>query len=317
MAGSFSSILRLADKIVVKSSLSLAGPGQGLVVILLHGIFDQRNGRQATSSFPHEGYDADLLRQLIEYLLQLGYVFPLPAEVAAATCKAPQQALLTLDDGYYNNHRLLPVLKDLNVPAIIHIATGNVERNEAFWWDAGWRLLRAKGKSEVETHQFLASLKQMPSEEIKLLLIKEAGENAFKQFSDEDRPFTSAELHDFSREKGIYLGNHTADHTILTLSADPKAEIQLASSALQRITGLEPVSIAYPNGNYDERVIHAVQACKIPIGFTTVPGRNILPIRNPYEIRRNQPMAMFPVKMQVDQWRAKHSPYLWSKHRQS
>ena len=47
-------------------------------------------------------------------------------------------AILTFDDGYFNNSLILPILEEFGVPALF-IATDNIRENKCFWWDVHYR----------------------------------------------------------------------------------------------------------------------------------------------------------------------------------
>ncbi|MCI8596981.1 MAG: polysaccharide deacetylase family protein [Lachnospiraceae bacterium] len=49
---------------------------------------------------------------------------------------------ITFDDGYMDNFtNALPILQELEIPATVFVATGNVDSSEEFWWDELERIL--------------------------------------------------------------------------------------------------------------------------------------------------------------------------------
>lgn len=43
---------------------------------------------------------------------------------------------ITFDDGYFDNYQYaFPILKKLEIPATIFVATGNLDTKEEYWWD--------------------------------------------------------------------------------------------------------------------------------------------------------------------------------------
>ena len=102
---------------------------------------------------------------------------------------------------------------------------------------------------------------------------------------DAVRPFTIAELKQFSREPYVHLGNHTHDHAILTNYSDEQVgeQIGTAQRELTEITGEMPKIISYPNGNCSESIVRIAREQGLRIGLTVEPMKNRLPIR-PEEI---------------------------------
>ena len=106
------------------------------------------------------------------------------------------------------------------------------------------------------------------------------GENTFKPKGDIDRPFTPSELKDFSKEKYVFLGNHTNDHAILTNYPPDrvKSQILTAQNTIHDITGITPIIISYPDGAYSDEVISISKEIGFKLGITTHYRKNHLPI---------------------------------------
>ncbi|MEJ7665168.1 MAG: polysaccharide deacetylase family protein [Hymenobacter sp.] len=62
-----------------------------------------------------------------------------PADVLRGLDPAGKYALITFDDGYFNNHLALPVLRRYGVPATFFISSHHVLSGQAFWWDVVYR----------------------------------------------------------------------------------------------------------------------------------------------------------------------------------
>jgi peptidoglycan/xylan/chitin deacetylase (PgdA/CDA1 family) len=110
-------------------------------------------------------------------------------------------------------------------------------------------------------------------------VIAEFGRAAFQTVSDIDRPFTAAELAILARHPLVHIGNHTADHAILTnySPAEVREQILGAQEALQEMTGRVPAILAYPNGNVSRPVLQGVYEAGLRIGVTVRAGRNTIP----------------------------------------
>ena len=123
-------------------------------------------------------------------------------------------------------------------------------------------------------------MKSKTTDQIEADLRTEFGADAFIPRSDIDRPFTPAELRDFAQAPHVHLGNHTANHAILTNYTPDQVRAQLlgAQQALRDITGVDPCAIAYPNGNQSDSVIEICNDVGLKIGFTVRPEKTPLPL---------------------------------------
>jgi peptidoglycan/xylan/chitin deacetylase (PgdA/CDA1 family) len=172
------------------------------------------------------------------------------------------------------------VLEEFKVPAVFFIATNYVKENRSFWWDVLYRERAAKGASDGQIQQEAVSMKWMRTEQIEAALADRFGKDAFTPRCDIDRPFSPAELREFVKCPYVRLGNHTANHAILT-NYDPqqiRAELQGAQDAIREMTGLTPISVAYPNGAHDDEVVAACREVGLKIGFTIRPHKVPLPV---------------------------------------
>lgn len=75
-------------------------------------------------------------------------------------------------------------------------------------------------------------------------------------------------------EKGHEIGVHTVSHPELTnlSSENIKKEIRQSKKKLSDITGSETTSLAYPYGDYDEKVVEALRETEIETAFTAKPS---------------------------------------------
>jgi peptidoglycan/xylan/chitin deacetylase (PgdA/CDA1 family) len=72
----------------------------------------------------------------------------------------------------------------------------------------------------------------------------------------------------------VHIGNHTADHAILTNYSDHqvRAQIEAAQEGLETILGSRPSMISYPNGNYSASIVRIARESGLALGVT-VDGR--------------------------------------------
>jgi peptidoglycan/xylan/chitin deacetylase (PgdA/CDA1 family) len=87
------------------------------------------------------------------------------------------------------------------------------------------------------------------------------------------REMTAAEITDLAA-RGHEIANHTMDHVELTTlsSAAARLEIRRGGDAIQAMTGVRPVALAYPYGPTNAVVERAAAAEGIELGFVTDAG---------------------------------------------
>lgn len=153
----------------------------------------------------------------------------------------PKALIITIDDGYSENYKLLPLIKKYKLPITIFLTAGIVNTNRHFWFD-----LTHTKYSKIE-------LKSM-SNKRRLEVLKEQGFDQEKEFEnpvalnkdqiDEMKPYVNFQA-------------HTMFHPILPNCSDLEAEKEIAESKqiLEENFDLEINSFAFPNGNYSEREI--------------------------------------------------------------
>jgi peptidoglycan/xylan/chitin deacetylase (PgdA/CDA1 family) len=188
-------------------------------------------------------------------------------------------AWITFDDGYANNTTALRLLAAMGIPATIFITTASVECGESFWWDVHWRGWRLRGASPSEIMQRREAMKALSSKEISRALAIEFGPNAVKPHGELDRPMTIAEVTELAKVPYIEIGNHTHHHAILSRCNEKTIvqEIETCQERLETWTGRRPQAIAYPNGNFDARVVKAAREAGLQIGVTCEARRTGLP----------------------------------------
>ncbi len=73
---------------------------------------------------------------------------------------------------------------------------------------------------------------------------------------------------------GMDIGNHTVSHPALTAASDWDLgwQIRRAQEIVLRQTGYAMTTLAYPAGDFDQRVEDAVETAGLGLGFTTRPG---------------------------------------------
>lgn len=205
----------------------------------------------------------------------------------------PRPALITFDDGYYDNYaNAYPILKARKLPAIIFLTTGLVGRDQPFDWDYIAYCFQ-------QTHRRSATLPHLGpvswTNDVEKKLIIQNCVNALKRIPDlekqqvlkslaaclevdvPNRSFTELYLTwDQIREmsqNGIEMGSHTVNHPILTRIPLGQVETELIHSRQKIESEIDkPVlAFAYPNGgpsDFSSDVISLVQQTGYQLAFT-------------------------------------------------
>lgn len=246
---------------------------------MFHAVGPESDGSRAPLLDPSQVITPEALDGFIAYFRRHGYEFVDPEQVDAGLSSDGRYALISFDDGYYNNHAALPVLHRHEVPATFFITTGHVERQRAFWWDVVFRERSKAGMTRDEIFAEQHRLKDGTPADIDAHLESEFGESAVRPLGDADRPMTTDELAAFAKDPLVRIGNHTVDHAILTnLTPDEvRSQIRGAQEVLERVCGTAPISIAYPNGNFSPDVVRISEELGLRVGLTVVPHRNAAP----------------------------------------
>lgn len=280
MTDAIQQLVRATDAVIAKAYLRLFRERNALLSFLFHSLFRDESEIAQNLVDPLQRTTVPQFRQFIEYYLENGYRFVSPADVLAGLSPEGKYALISFDDGYFNNTLALPILEEYRVPAIFFISTNHVLQNKCFWWDALYRERTKQGATHRRIKAEAVAVKSLTSEEIESQLIARFGPDTLRPRGDIDRPFTPDELRDFARHPQVQLGNHTANHGILTNYTPEQVRRQISGcqEALRQITGVQPDAIAYPNGANNPDVVSACCELGLKVGFTIRPEKVSLPV---------------------------------------
>jgi len=273
--------LNQIDRFCAENYVRLRGERAGcLTTFLFHGLFRNLSESRNQVCDVQQGITVKHFEDFINYFLSQGYVFVGQEDIRQGLNPFKKYALITFDDGYYNNVYAVDVLKKFRVPAVFFISVSHVLEQKSFWWDAIFRERSKEGVSRERITREQNLLKTKKNHEIENYVIEHFGGKALSPVSDVDRPLTADELKHLSRQPFVEIGNHTYDHAILTnYSAEEiKEEMLKAQTAIKDLTGISPAAISYPNGNSSPESIAAAKDLGFKIGITTVEGKNYLPM---------------------------------------
>ena len=275
-------IVRKTDAAIASVYLSVRRERSALISFLFHSLFKDMGEIGRNLVDPLERTTVSSLRQLVEYYQEHGYRFVSPPDLLNGLSAEGKYALITFDDGYFNNSLALHVLEGYKVPATFFISTEHVRQNKCFWWDVLYRERSAQGASRRQIYREAMSMKSLRTADIEAKLLQWFGSKALTPRGDIDRPFTPAELRDFARSPYVHLGNHTANHDILTnyTSEEIRRLIAGAQDSLREMTGVCPIAIAYPNGAHTDAIVQTCSDLGLKIGFTIRPEKVAIPIES-------------------------------------
>ena len=280
MITGFRSILRCTDATIAAAYLSLFRERDGLIALLFHSLFRDEREMGLNHVDPLDRVTVAHFRNLVGYFRSHGYRFVAPEDLLAGLPPRGKFAMLTFDDGYFNNTLALPVLEEFAAPATFFISADHVRLGKCFWWDVLYRERVARGATDAEVYRESQRLKRLRTEAIEQELTSQFGGGCLAPRGDVDRPFTPAELKQFAAHPHVRVGNHTADHAILTnySPAEAREQVARAQGWLAEATGVAPAAIAYPNGDHDETVLRVCREAGLTMGFTVRPRKEPLPL---------------------------------------
>ncbi len=288
---------------------------RGPIVLTYHRVQSARiSGDPLTVS-------AEVFAKQIEFLAKHYCVVSIDTVVRAiqGTQSLPDRAvLITFDDGWGDNYEVaFPVLRRLNVPALIFLSTALIGTAAQFWWEILSAALMDEG-SDWEIHFPAADLELPDSirmqideilrtpvptrngkvsrliESVKVLDSRShaAVMSLVKVRSDGSararRPVAlSWEQVKEMSSSGIAFGSHGHTHRLLTTLTDEELGLELRSSKSIIEAHLNKVvdAIAYPNGNFDCRIAKMAGSEGYVVGFTCLSGPNNDDV-DPLELRR-------------------------------
>lgn len=273
------SAARFIDQSLTKLQIQCLGEKQALIVFLFHTIFQDEAEEASDIVHPGLGIQLSEFERFVEYFSTNGYRFVSPDDVLNGL-PSGKHCLITFDDGYFNNLRVLPVLEKYDAPCLFFISTNHVKENRAYWWDVLYRELSKQGKTADQIDREINVYQLQRHDEIEADIVQKFGPESLVPVSDLDRPLTSNELQDFAAHELVHLGNHTCDHALLTNYDDEGVRFQIESCQrdLEQLTGKTPTVVSYPNGDHSDRISQISKEVGLQMGITTVPKKNLLPL---------------------------------------
>jgi peptidoglycan/xylan/chitin deacetylase (PgdA/CDA1 family) len=271
--------VRLIDKWTTGLQLATGLERPGVIALLFHHVFEDESEIARNVVLPQERVTIAQYRQIVEYFLKAGYRFVTPDHIEAGRGRDEKLVMITFDDGYADNLRILPLLHEYEIPATVFVATYFVQKQCAYWWDVVYRNRTREGATAGMIRAEEEPLTTARSDEVEAYLMREFGRYALSPETDLDRPLTLEELAELAADRLICIGNHTSNHRRLSRLAeeDVMNELTDCQAALLRLTGKSPSSLSYPYGDYSPEVMKVAAQLGFRVGITCVPVKTPVP----------------------------------------
>jgi len=206
------------------------------------------------------------------------------------TAPSKPRCIITFDDGWLDTYsRALPGLRKFGLPAVVFLTTGSIGSRGGFWVERvkrAWRTSREGMRSTLSdvwepgpaAHADLEAvvewLKRMPTEKRNAILERMLPANGSSNDPEEvDVMLTWDQAREMS-EDGVEIGAHTVSHPLLSYEdeASVERELKLAKQVLEENLGEKVLAFAYPNGDWNKRVLEQVVETGYRCAFTTRPA---------------------------------------------
>jgi len=261
-----------------------------LTVIMLHRVLPKAMIAELQAD-PGYTISTDLLERLVSFLRVNYTIVGLPEVLAArrGIRSLPSLPLLiTFDDGWDDNVRhAAPVLAGLGVPWTLFVAAGAIGADAPWWQETLLQALRTGRASYRDLWRLAAGADKEPLDNSDLALL-----SAFGALEAERRDSLLARIYkrgsrpDMADWDGlrsllggdVSIGVHGFSHLPLTMLDDPGQDLLQARELLRSNLGPDAiVSMSFPHGRYDTKVLAAARALGFDLIFTSDAVLNACP----------------------------------------
>lgn len=280
-----------------------------IIILMIHGVMDINDNSlwvplQLRLSREH----LDLyLRELSKHYHFISLMDAVDM-IAGRKPVKPYSVVLTFDDGYRNNiTHALPILRRYGAPAAFFVSTGFLNNTKPFWFDRlDYALQHVQTDScEVKLgslkmnlntqdrrifqesyEQFRLMAKQQHMSDIDFQQEMERMASEFEKKSgralkdilqnDDWSAIMTWEQIKQCTDDSITIGSHMVDHIRLEFIDSKTAYNQLSESKrdIENNLGKPCLSLAYPNGNFNNETTDIARQCGYVCGVTTEEGLN-------------------------------------------
>jgi peptidoglycan/xylan/chitin deacetylase (PgdA/CDA1 family) len=245
----------------------------------------------------------ELFEEVIKYLNKIFHIVKLEDYLLnddVQISKNKKAAAVVFDDGYkdFMNYGL-PILQKYNIPSSMYVVTNSVYQNIPPWTYVINYLFTHTQRNyiELESSFIPENLKTFnwTNEKQKISYVKKLSpylkgiinlertsiyDQILEQFNDVELPYGKMlswkEINEIIGE-GCEIGSHSVSHPLLSQSLYSdriKHELELSAQIIFKETGKYPISISYPFGDCDYRVIKMAKEIGYKIGLGVNPRGN-------------------------------------------
>jgi len=273
------------------------------VVLTFHRILPDA-ALSSTSSLPGMVVSQSMFGAFLSYLSKRFEVIDLRDASASGVFQNNKlRFAVTFDDGWLDNYEVAqPIVGHFRLPMAVFVCPRKMGTKSPFWPEKVSRLLHGLRTSGVPR----PSNSSQSGGRFEEFGIEEACRAAPEKVVDILKMFPPKKLADFIREleslanakqssaadnrypdqtmswnqaaqlgeRGVTIGSHTLNHSILTqlLPSDVRFEIVGSKREIEAQLGQPCLLFAYPNGNCDPEIRNAVEQAGYALAFTTRPG---------------------------------------------
>ena len=229
--------------LVGKAAVLRLGSSSKLRILAYHRVLDSM-----PDDFP---YDRDVIscnsgefRREMEFVARNFDVvtFKNIAENGVESYRRP--LVITFDDGYKDNYDVvLPILKEMGIPAVFFVTTDYINGNEIPWWD---EIYLYGGKEIYSLHKIKSA-----SDKERLQMLEELRNTTSGYYQQNDRLMMNWDEVRKLADAGMEIGSHTVSHPILRNIRDIKKvkfEIVESKKIIEKNIGRNVISFSYPVG---------------------------------------------------------------------
>jgi poly-beta-1,6-N-acetyl-D-glucosamine N-deacetylase len=174
---------------------------------------------------------------------------------------------VSFDDAWRSNlTEVVPTIEEFDIPVTIFVPTEPIESGQ-FWWTQVENLTGDSGRT-------VERLKKVPDHERRRFLEN----NCNKAPCMRREAMTLEELRRIGTLRQVTIGSHTVNHPILPNCDDVtiNEEVRRSREVLEGWLDQPVTTFAYPNGDFDQRVVAALQRHGYRSAFSTHQARAFL-----------------------------------------
>jgi peptidoglycan/xylan/chitin deacetylase (PgdA/CDA1 family) len=240
--------------------------------------------------------DAKAFASQMLHLARFFHFLTLDEFLAGHRATDRKSLLLTFDDGLANNARVAaPILRTLKIPAVFFVSTRHSDPSRPLWpaylaalqhgfQESSFSFRRelfdmspvARVASMTRLREVLLALSPHPTAMYEAIDRELPGFGSLLSPSEQldwTAGMTEEDLRGLDRDPLFDVEAHTVDHPFLTQCEPREARRQVVENKkfVEAACGKRVRALAYPSGDYDERIIDIARSEGFTCGFAVIP----------------------------------------------